>query len=131
MPGTGREPLLRDRAATLVGAVPWALSLDNGPDIALVSTAAQTERVFLRCYVDPFSARPSPAAPSSKSHLRQFSGGRHRPGIAGSERQLLQVNSGSRRNRTVAYHLLVISFAALLDRFKPVQHAQSCCCHVE
>ncbi|MHA0286106.1 acyltransferase family protein [Mycobacterium sp. C3-094] len=127
------QPLLRNRAATYVGDLSYALYLVHWPVIVLLSAAMETSLYF---YVGALSLSFGLAIALHhfvEEPLRQASWIAVRQARQDMKHGLYHVERRTKVAAVAALVLItlsVISFAARPDRFEPAQHALPCCGHV-
>lgn len=128
------QPLLRNRAATYVGDLSYALYLVHWPVIVLLATAMETNVYYYAAALSLSFGLAIGCHHFVEEPLRQFNWDAVRQARRDMKHGLYHVERSTKIAAVAALVLItlsVISFAARPDRFEPAQHALPCCGHVE
>ncbi|MBX7450646.1 acyltransferase [Mycolicibacterium sp. 3033] len=128
------QPLLRNRAATYVGDLSYALYLVHWPVIVLLATAMETNAYYYIAALCLSFGLAIACHHFVEEPLRQFNWDAVRQARQDMKHGLFHVERSTKVAAVTALVLItlsVISFAARPDRFEHAQHALPCCGHVE
>ncbi|MEH3138895.1 MAG: acyltransferase [Mycobacterium kyogaense] len=127
------QPLLRNRAATYLGDLSYALYLVHWPVIVLLSAAMETNVYYYAAALSLSFGLAIACHHFVEEPLRQVSWAAVSQARQDMRHGLYQVQRATKVAAVAALVLItlaVIAFAARPDRFEPAQHALPCCGHV-
>lgn len=127
------QPLLRNRVATYLGDLSYALYLVHWPVIVLLSAAMETNVYYYVAVLALSFGLAIACHHFVEEPLRQFNWDAVRQARQDMKHGLFHVERATKVAGVAALVLItlaVIAFAARPDRFEPAQHALPCCGHV-
>nr|WP_111510425.1 acyltransferase [Mycobacterium kyogaense] len=127
------QPLLRNRVATYLGDLSYALYLVHWPVIVLLATAMHTDVYYYVAVLALSFGLAIACHHFIEEPLRQFNWDAVRQARQDMKHGLFHVERATKVAGVAALVLItlaVIAFAARPDRFEPAQHALPCCGHV-